>query len=327
LRRRLIEILQARTGLSRFLPIGTSVLCLTAAVLFVKYFSFRMDVHTQNFFRYCGASVFLSVIVNLVYPGCFRRLFARLPVFLLLGAMVVGFQICWVNSVYRLGPAFVSLLGKVSTILITVAAFLLYQEERSVVGTRRFLAGFVMGLTGMAGVVIGMPSFQPGLPENELAGVLFLLAASTIWAVYVNVVKHVVASENSVQAFTFTCVCATVYLLPIMLLWGEPSALTGDMWLLGLVLLSGIIGVAGANTNYYLSIKRIGIARSANLALAHPFTTALASFFIFGEILTVVQWVFGTVLIAGCALIISIRERRQPAGPAEDATVRSFISD
>lgn len=80
---------------------------------------------------------------------------------------------------------------------------------------------------------------------------------------------------------------------------------------MALVLVSGIIAVAGANSNYYASIKRIGLARSANLALIQPFAATVASFHVFGEILAILQWVFGFVLLAGCALTISIREHQQ----------------
>ncbi len=308
---RLTEILHARQGLWRFLPIAAAILCWVAAVLFVKFFSYRMDIHTQNFFRYLGASVFLTAVSAVSYPGCIRIFIARAPVFFLLGAMVVAFQICWVSSIYQLGPAFVSLLGKLSTILITITAFLLYHEERIVVRTPRFLAGFAMGLAGVTGVVIGMSGFKPGLSESEITGILFLLASSVIWAVYVNVVKRVLLKVNSLPAFTFTCICATVYLLPIMLIWGRPSSLLESSGgLITLVIISGIIGVAGANSNYYASIRRIGMARSANLALVQPFATAIISFYLFGEKLTVLQWAFGALLLAGCALIISVRENK-----------------
>ena len=236
------------TVVARFMPIAAAILCWVAAVLFVKYFSYRMDIHTQNFFRYLGASIFLAAVSAVAYPGCFRIFIARAPVFFLLGAMVVGFQICWVRSIYSLGPAFVSLLSKLSTILITIAAFLLYHEERVVVRNKRFLAGFVMGLAGVAGVVIGHAGIQAGsaAKRNNRNFVLPLLASSVIWAVYVNVVKHVLRQVNSLQAFTFTCICATVYLLPIMLIWGQPaSLLDGSTSLMGLVIISGIVGVAG----------------------------------------------------------------------------------
>ena len=301
-------MVRAETGAARNLPVAGAILCWTAAVMFVKYFSSLMDVHTQNFFRYLGASVFLSILVSTVYPGCFRKFLARWPVFLLLGGMVVAFQICWVNSLYHVDPAFVSLLGKFSTILITVMAFVFYHEEREIVRQGIFLLGFVLGLAGVAGVVTGMADFKTGLAQSQKLGIVFVISSSVIWAFYVNLVKRVLRSENSLQAFTFTCVSATLFFLPIMLIWGEASVLFEQSTVIfSLVILSGVIGIAGANSSYYLSIKRIGMAKSANLVLAHPFLVALASFFIFGERLTAVQWIFGVILLTGCALVISVQ--------------------
>ena len=310
MKERILRMIRAETGAARNLPISMAILCWVAAVMFVKYFSSLMDLHTQNFFRYLGASVFLSILVRVVYPGCFRKFLARWPVFLLLGGMVVAFQICWVNALYHVDPAFVSLLGKFSTILITIMAFAFYHEEREIIRRGSFIIGFVLGLAGVAGVVAGIPNFKAGLAQSQKLGIIFVICSSIIWAFYINLVKRVLRSENSLQAFTFTCVCATLFFLPIMLIWGEASVLLDrPPIIMTLVVISGVIGIAGANSSYYLSIKRIGMAKSANLVLAHPFLVALASFFAFGERLTALQWVFGVILLTGCALVISVQEK------------------
>ncbi len=307
-------IIRAETGALRNLPVITAICCWVAAVMFVKYFSTLMDVHTQNFFRYFGASLFLILVVNLVYPGCFRRYRQRLRVYLMLGAMMTSFQLCWVHALYRVDPAFISLLSKVSTPMITLTAFLFHREERMVIRSPRFLLGSFMGLAGVAGVVAGISNFEAGLLAFQKTGIVLIVAGALIWSIYVNLVKHVVREENPLIAFTFTCISATAILFPIMLIWGEPSALIGSSaQIIALVIVSGIIGLAGANSSYFLSIKRIGLATSANLVLVNPFLAALVSYLIFGEKLTAVQWVFGIILLAGCALVISVRT----AGPDE----------
>ena len=308
------KALRAESGIARFFPITGAVLCWVAAVLFVKYFSALMDVHTQNFFRYLGASLFLSILLRMYYPGCFKRYRERLPLFLLLGGMVAGFQICWVNALYRLGPAFFSLLGKLSTILITLTAFLFYREERVIIRAPRFILGFVMGLAGVAGVVAGIPGFKLGLETDQRTGIALVVFSSLIWAFYINLVKRVLRKENSLQAFTFTCISATFFFLPAMLLRGHPATLLGgSLTLMAVVIVSGVIGIAGANSSYYLSIKRIGMARSANLILSEPFLVALVSYPVFGERLSPAQWIFGIILLTGCALIISVQAREEGA--------------
>jgi len=308
LRERLRTIIRAETGALRNLPVTAAICCWVAAVMFIKYFSMLMDVHTQNFFRYLGASVFLSLVVRVAYPGCFGRFRRRWRAFLMLGAMMTSFQLCWVHALYRVDPAFISLLSKVSTPLITLSAFLFYHEERVVVRSPRFLLGFIMGLAGMVGVVAGISNFQAGLLQSQKVGIVLIAAGAVLWSIYVNLVKHIIRDENPLLAFTFTCISATAILFPIMLIWGQPSVLLeGPLRVMALVVVSGIIGLAGANSCYFLSIKRIGLAASANLVLINPFLAALVSYLIFGERLTAVQWVFGVVLVAGCALVISVR--------------------
>jgi len=305
------KIIRAEEGAARYLPLASAFICWAAALIFVKYFSTLMDVETQNFFRYFGASVFLTILVSLLYPGCFRKYLKNWRVYFILGGMVAGFQICWVNSLYRVEPAFVSLLSKLSTLLITLMAFVFYKDERVVIRNPRFLAGIVLGVAGMTGVVAGISNFKVGLQHTQKVGIAFLITSSVIWSVYINTVKRVLRTENSLIAFTFTCISATLFFFPVMLVWGNPSdMLHGSNLVLTLVFVSGVIGIAGANSSYYLSIKRIGMARSANLVLAHPFLVALASYLFFGERLTVVQWMFGVILLAGCGLVISVRAEK-----------------
>ena len=143
---------------------------------------------------------------------------------------------------------------------------------------------------------------------SQKSGIALIVAGALVWSVYVNVVKHVVREENPLVAFSFTCMSATAILFPIMLVWGEPATLfAAPANVPVLLVISGIIGLAGANSSYFLSIKRIGLAPSANLVLINPFLTAVASYLIFGEKLTVIQWIFGIILVAGCALVISVR--------------------
>jgi len=80
---------------------------------------------------------------------------------------------------------------------------------------------------------------------------------------------------------------------------------------MALVVISGIIGVAGANSNYYASIKRIGMARSANLALIQPFAAGSCQLLHIRRNPDCSAVVFRRCTAGGCALIISIRNSRQ----------------
>jgi drug/metabolite transporter (DMT)-like permease len=309
----------------KVLPILAAILCWAAASLFVRFFSFRMDLHTQNFFRYLGASLLLGPVVTFVYPGCFRRFLTRWHIFLPLGAMLVAFQILWCASIYRIEIGFASLLGKVSTLLITLIAFTVHPEERRIIRSPLFLTGLALGFVGMAGVVAGIPNFSQGLSGMQKTGIMYLMGSAVVWAVYVNIIKAVLRTENSLQAITFICISTTVLYFPILLLWGHPGILLqSGAWLTALLLLSGMIGIAGANSSYYLSIKRIGLAPSSNLVLADTFVVALASGPLFGEHLSTLQWIFGLLLLAGCWLVVRVSTAESKT--MDSAAARNSIS-
>ncbi len=68
-----------------------------------------------------------------------------------------------------------------------------------------------------------------------------------------------------------------------------------------------------------MSIRRLGVAVSSGVLQLHPFTTAVASFFIFREVLTAAQWVSGFVAVGGAVLMLGVQGRRSRRVPTEPA--------
>jgi len=59
-----------------------------------------------------------------------------------------------------------------------------------------------------------------------------------------------------------------------------------------------------ANAFNYKSIKLIGTVISSNLILLTPFFTAIASYLIFKETLSIYQILSGAALLAGCSILV-----------------------
>ena len=81
-----------------------------------------------------------------------------------------------------------------------------------------------------------------------------------------------------------------------------------------LLLVSAVIGIALGHVFYYMSIARLGVAVSSGVLQLHPFGVAIASFFLFGEILTPVQWGCGAMAVFGALLMVSVQGRRKDSG-------------
>ena len=71
-----------------------------------------------------------------------------------------------------------------------------------------------------------------------------------------------------------------------------------------LILLSGILGIALSHCLLYFAIKRLGVAICASTNLTGAFITALISYLIFHETLTLLQWSAGIILILGSMMLI-----------------------
>jgi len=75
--------------------------------------------------------------------------------------------------------------------------------------------------------------------------------------------------------------------------------------------LSGLVGGGGGYLFYYSSLPVLGVTTAASLSLLIPLVTGLLSFFCFGEVPAPTQLLGGAVLMAGCAVLIRIRLKRE----------------
>jgi drug/metabolite transporter (DMT)-like permease len=79
------------------------------------------------------------------------------------------------------------------------------------------------------------------------------------------------------------------------------------------VIISGILSIALAHTFYYVSIRRIGATIPAVVLQLSPFATLLLSIPVFGERLSLWQWISGVILVAGSILAIWAQEHLRKA--------------
>jgi drug/metabolite transporter (DMT)-like permease len=76
-----------------------------------------------------------------------------------------------------------------------------------------------------------------------------------------------------------------------------------------LLLVSAVIGIALGHVFYYMSIARLGVAVTTGVLQVHPFTVAVASYFVFGEVLSAPQWVSGSIAVVGALMMLGVQRR------------------
>ena len=158
------------------------------------------------------------------------------------------------------------------------------------------------GLFLMLGV-----SFGSSHPLGIALALSAALAAATNAVWYSRAVRHV----DIVVATLHMTIAATVTVLVVSVLYGSfvpPVNAIGWGGLIGVAILqSGIAPV------YFAGIARIGPVKSGMLGNVQPVTSIVAAFLLFGEWLTPVQLLGGTMVIAGI-LIMQRHDARAAVG-------------
>ncbi|MGZ5487798.1 MAG: DMT family transporter [Candidatus Aminicenantales bacterium] len=131
-----------------------------------------------------------------------------------------------------------------------------------------------------------------------VAVVLFRISGRTIHPVGLNLAKTILA---------------LAVMVPTLLVLGEPLAPAVPFATTGLLLLSGILGIAVSDTLFFYALNRLGASLTAIVDCFYsPFVIAL-SFVLLGERLTLVQLV-GAALVLSAVLTLSKEGRLEKIG-------------
>ena len=165
----------------------------------------------------------------------------------------------------------------------------------------------MVSLTIIGMGVIGV-TFSQGFSTTNtyFLGILSLIGVAILSGIYHNFIKSLVKRIHPFVAFTVICVLMTVIFAPWALLFGNLENITNVGSKIQLILfLSGFLSLSLSNILFYHSIKNLGVSRPASLLLAVPFLTAIFSFFILDEVLSIVQIISGILLLTGCFFLLS----------------------
>jgi drug/metabolite transporter (DMT)-like permease len=157
--------------------------------------------------------------------------------------------------------------------------------------------------------------FHPAFAQSyTLIGIAIVLFYGFIWGLYAVAVKVALKGIDSRVGFSVVSIYTVAALFILILFKGQPGKcleMPVSGWAATIV--SGITGIALGHVLYYISIRRLGSTTPSLVQLSQPFVVAIFSYPLFGESLSVLQWVFGIALVAGSALaIISEKDLAPP---------------
>lgn len=276
--------------------------------LFLYFFSYQIDAWTSNGWRY-GFSALLWAPVLII--GALR---GRLPAGLWRAAIVpsivncVG-QVTFTWAHYKIEPGLLSFGLRSQMLFAAVGAYLMFAGERRVIRSPVYLLGVAAVLVGTAVAVL--KGRQP-LEGAQVEGIVLSVVTGALFAGYALAVRRYMNSYGAVIAFAAISQYTAAVMVVLMLVLGCHNGLdviemSGRD--IALLLISSVIGIALGHVFYYMSIARLGVAVSSGVLQLHPFGVAVASYYVFDEYLTSVQWVSGAVAVFGAVLMLSVHGR------------------
>ncbi|MFN0133287.1 MAG: DMT family transporter [Phycisphaerales bacterium] len=310
---------------TRFGAMTTIVMTLlgwSSVPLFLRHFSGMIDFWTSNGWRY-GFSALLWLPVLIV--GLARR---RLPPGLWRVALVPAaincvsqMAFCW--TFYKIDAGLATFGLRSNIVFATIGAAILFAAERRIVRAR----GFILGLCMVVGGTLGTMLLGRSLPKGAtLFGVVLAVCSGAGFAAYALAVRHYMKGIDAITSFAAISLYTAFGMVGLMLAFGDdfglPALTLLDRGLtisgiaipggqFSLLLLSAIIGIALGHVFYYYSISRLGVAVSAGVVQLQPFIVSIASYGLFGERLTPLQWACGSVAVLGAGVILFVQHRQK----------------
>ena len=283
-----------------------SVFCSSTVPLFLKYFTSYVDAWTVNGYRYTVVFfIMLPIVVKLARERRYSKQMWKI-------ALIPAFfnftqQIAWAWSPYFIDPGLIGFLIKSTVVWSMAGSFIIFVDERYLMRRKMFWAGLVLALLGFWGLSYYGNDISL---SGTFFGVILVLISSILMASYGLTVKKYFNETNAVISFSVIAFYTAIGTIALMFLLGEPGKVCQiPIQIILLIALSAFVGINMAHILFYIALKYIGVTISYSVSLFSAFFTAILSYFIFEEKLTVFQWLSGTLIIIGGMVTIAAKKK------------------
>lgn len=296
------------TRLTGTITIVLTLLGWSSIPLFLRHFAEQIDPWTSNGWRYgVSALIWAPYLLYAMKRG-------RAPAYIWVAALVptvfnAAGQVFFTWAHYKIDPGLLTFGLRTQMVFVAIGAYLLFPPERRVILSWRYLGGLLALAIGTSVAVL---AGENPLREAHLVGVLMSVTAGALFAGYGLTVRKFMAGIHSVTAFAVISQYTAGVMVVLMFMLGQQGGATAlylPRFEFGLLMLSAVIGIALGHVLYYISINRLGVAISSGVLQLHPFVVAVASFFIFREVLVGWQWLGGCVAILGALVMLTAQRR------------------
>lgn len=131
-----------------------------------------------------------------------------------------------------------------------------------------------------------------------MIGELAALGAAVSWAIAPILYRSALANCKPISANIVRCATNAAVLVAVLVVAGLAGLLTDlPLWVIGLIVVSGVIGLGVGDTLYMYGLKALGVSRAVPLASSYPLFSFLWSILLLGQPISVTS-------LAGAALIL-----------------------
>jgi drug/metabolite transporter (DMT)-like permease len=282
-------------------------LLFSANALTARWVGDTLPPVAMAFWRWTLTLVFLFPYAGRQFLAGWRDLAREWRVLLLLGSLGMGLCGAPVYIGARTtGATNIGLIYAMTPILIVVISWLGWRETV----TRRQVLGIAVAPAGVLAIVArGDPRFL--LDLDFVPGDLFILAATTSWALYSVVLKQRPGRQPMAARFVAIVIAGVLVMLPfygIELALGERMPLDGRT--LAVLLILALVSGIGAFLAYGKLVVMVGPQRTGLLLYLGPIYNGALAWLLLGERLEAYHFAGTALILGGVALATVARPAR-----------------
>jgi O-acetylserine/cysteine efflux transporter len=219
------------------------------------------------------------------------------------------FALLYIALTLGMPPGLASLLHQSQVVLTVIVSVIVLRERPS----RRQLTGIIIGMTGLAIVVVGHGQAAPWLP------VVFLLLGSLSWAIG-NVLSRKAKAASSLSLVVWSGLVVPIPAFLLSLAFDSPpvvfDALAHLNWVnilstLYTAVLSSLVGYGIWNH----LLARYPTSAVVPYSLLIPIVGIVAAWLVVNEQPTLTEIIGGAVMLVGLAIAVVVLRPREPALP------------
>jgi drug/metabolite transporter, DME family len=271
---------------------GTVIWALTGIVIKLLLTRYGLDTLTIAFWRVLIVTAFLFVALLIINPNYLRISRRDIGAFLLYGIVGIGIhQIVWISSVQYNGAAVATVFVYTSPAIVAILAARFLREQMT---NTKILA---LTLT-IGGCALVARAFDLRQVQLNGVGIAVGFGSAFTFATYSLMGRLITRNYSPWTCVFYAFLFGFVFLIPVKLLSPSPVLvnLPIDGWAtLGFLALVPTLGGFAA---YTIGLSQLPASVASILAAFEPVTTAIIAYFVFGEMLDLLQ-------LAGAAAILS----------------------